>query len=58
LDEVIGLGEMCRNCAEYVRGQLEQNDLPKPKEGRKKKSNIVKQWKGEAKTSGEQIYGQ
>jgi hypothetical protein len=30
LQDVIGLGEMCRNCAEYVRGQLEDGDLPKP----------------------------
>jgi hypothetical protein len=56
LDEVIGLGEMCQSCAEYVRGQLEKNDLPKPTNGRKKKSNIVKQWKGEEKKSAAAMY--
>jgi hypothetical protein len=58
LDEVIGLGEVCSSCLEYVTGSLSDKKLPKPTEGRKKNSNIVKQWKGEAKTSGEQIYGQ
>jgi len=57
LDEVAGLGQVCKLCREYITGSLEENSLPQPEEGRKKKTNLVEQWKDEEKKSAGEIYG-
>lgn len=58
LEDVIGLGDLCSSCREYVTGSLSEKELPKPSDGRKRKSNIIKSWKNESKKSATEIYGE